>query len=91
MDHLKDSNSLDMANKGRESAWQTGLGKQIGCEEKRKAAVHAELERVNHLPSNSSYATHRLRVLNKLLQLMSLQRTRTQDEELELLFAGLSL
>ncbi|CAA6658420.1 unnamed protein product [Spirodela intermedia] len=32
-----------------------------------------------------------MKVLNKLLHLMSIKRTTTQDEELELLFAGLSL
>ncbi|GAV85362.1 hypothetical protein CFOL_v3_28800, partial [Cephalotus follicularis] len=67
-----------------------GRWKQMGCEEK-KAAVHEEMNRMNKLPSNSSYATHRLRVLNKILQLMSIQRTASQDEELELLFSGLSL
>ncbi|KAK9085134.1 hypothetical protein Sjap_025545 [Stephania japonica] len=49
------------------------------------------MERVNKLPAQSSYATHRMRVLNKLLQLLSIQRTQSQDEELELLFAGLSI
>ncbi|KAK9268628.1 hypothetical protein L1049_000385 [Liquidambar formosana] len=62
----------------------------MGHEEK-KAAVQEEMGRMNQLPAHSSYATHRLRVLNKLLQLMSIQRTASQDEELELLFAGLSL
>ncbi|KAF8413966.1 hypothetical protein HHK36_001963 [Tetracentron sinense] len=62
----------------------------MGCEEKR-AAVNADMKRVNQLPANSNYAMHRLRVLNKVLQLMSIQRTLSQDEELELLFAGLSL
>ncbi|XP_038898294.1 uncharacterized protein LOC120085994 [Benincasa hispida] len=54
-------------------------------------AVHEEMKRVQRLPSNSTYATHRLRVLNKILQLLSIQRTVSQEEELELLFAGLSL
>ncbi|KAF5175683.1 hypothetical protein FRX31_034734 [Thalictrum thalictroides] len=60
----------------------------------KKAAVCAEMERLNQLPANAgkgNYATQRMRVLNKILQLMSIQRTKTQDEELELLFAGLSL
>ncbi|CAL5402947.1 unnamed protein product [Camellia sinensis] len=61
----------------------------MGCEEK-KAAVHEEMKRINKLPANSTYATHRLRVLNKILQLLSIQRT-TSQEELELLFAGLSI
>lgn len=54
-------------------------------------AVHEEMKRVQRLPSNSTYATHRLKVLNKILQLLSIQRTVSQEEELELLFAGLSL
>ncbi|KAF5796538.1 hypothetical protein HanRHA438_Chr08g0364851 [Helianthus annuus] len=65
-------------------------GKQLGNEEK-KAAVHEEIKKVNQLPAHSSYATHRMRVLNKILQLLSVQRTVSQDEELELLFAGLSI
>ncbi|CAI0439074.1 unnamed protein product [Linum tenue] len=65
--------------------WQT-----MGNEEK-KAVVHEEVKRMYKLPANSSYATHRLRVLNKILQLLSAQRTISQDEELELLFAGLRL
>ncbi|KAK9089420.1 hypothetical protein Scep_028502 [Stephania cephalantha] len=44
----------------------------LSCPDK-KAAVHAEMERVNKLPAHSSYATHRIRVLNKLLQLLSIQ------------------
>ncbi|KAL3612488.1 hypothetical protein D5086_003508 [Populus alba] len=64
--------------------------KQMGKEEK-TAAVHEEMKRINQLPATSTYATHRLRVLNKILQLMSIKRTVSQDEELELLFAGLHL
>ncbi|KAK9674435.1 hypothetical protein RND81_12G232200 [Saponaria officinalis] len=64
--------------------------KQIS-EDKKKVALQEEMNRMNKLPVNSSYATHRLRVLNKILQLMSIQRSASQDEELELLFAGLSL
>ncbi|XP_072988229.1 uncharacterized protein [Typha latifolia] len=45
----------------------------------KKAAVHAEIARVNQLPSNSSYAVHRMRM------------SASQEEELELLFASLSL
>ncbi|KAK1435677.1 hypothetical protein QVD17_01443 [Tagetes erecta] len=68
----------------------TNGAKQIGNEEK-KAAVHEEIKKVNQLPARSTYATHRMRVLNKILQLLSVQRTVSQDEELELLFAGLSI
>ncbi|KAL0001106.1 hypothetical protein SO802_014887 [Lithocarpus litseifolius] len=46
--------------------------KQVGYEEK-TAAVHDEMKRMNRLPANSTYATHRLRVLNKIQQLMSIQ------------------
>ncbi|XP_065862178.1 uncharacterized protein [Euphorbia lathyris] len=64
--------------------------KQMGNEEK-AAAVHDEMQRMNKLPPNSSYVTHRLRVLNKILQLLSIKRTVSQEEELELLFAGLHM
>ncbi|XP_022139403.1 uncharacterized protein LOC111010342 [Momordica charantia] len=64
--------------------------KQMGHEET-TVTVHQEMKRVQQLPSNSAYATHRFRVLNKILQLLSIQRTASQEEELELLFAGLSL
>ncbi|KAD5507654.1 hypothetical protein E3N88_15357 [Mikania micrantha] len=47
-------------------------GKQIGHEEK-MAAVHEEIKKVNQLPAHSTYATHRMRVLNKILQLLSVQ------------------
>ncbi|CAL1387545.1 unnamed protein product [Linum trigynum] len=53
--------------------------------EGKNAVVHEEVKSMNKLPANSSYATHRLRVLNKILQLLSAQRT-ISDEELELLF-----
>ncbi|XP_027909381.1 uncharacterized protein LOC114168679 [Vigna unguiculata] len=63
---------------------------QMWCE-KKQAAVHEEIKRMNQLPANSTYGMHRLKVLNKILQLMSVQRTVSQEQELELLFAGLSL
>uniref|UniRef100_A0A0R0JRT2 Uncharacterized protein n=1 Tax=Glycine max TaxID=3847 RepID=A0A0R0JRT2_SOYBN len=46
--------------------------KQVWCE-KKQAAVHEEMNRMNQLPANSAYATHRMKVLNKILQLMSVQ------------------
>ncbi|KAL0353722.1 UNVERIFIED_CONTAM: hypothetical protein Sangu_0953500 [Sesamum angustifolium] len=46
--------------------------KQMGHEEK-AAAVHEEIKRMHRLPPNSSYASHRLRVLNKIQHLLSLQ------------------
>ncbi|CAN0896184.1 hypothetical protein LINGRAHAP2_LOCUS18323 [Linum grandiflorum] len=64
--------------------------KQMGGEEK-KGVIQEEMKRMNKLPANSNYAAHRLRVLNKILQLLSVPRTISQDEELELLFAGLRL
>ncbi|KAL9444190.1 hypothetical protein AB3S75_017383 [Citrus x aurantiifolia] len=66
------------------------IWQKMGNEEK-KAAVQEEVKRMNKLPANSAYASHRLRVLNKILQLMSQPRTSSQEKELELLFAGLSL
>ncbi|KAL5210304.1 hypothetical protein ABZP36_005927 [Zizania latifolia] len=63
-------------------------GSQQGDKEK---AVNAEIERVNMLPANSSYAIHRMKVLNKLRHLISIKRTTSEDEELELLFASLSI
>nr|XP_009796327.1 PREDICTED: uncharacterized protein LOC104242911 [Nicotiana sylvestris] len=64
--------------------------KHMGSVEKTEA-VHEEMKRMSRLPPSSAYATHRMRVLNKILQLLSIQRTTSQDEELELLFSGLSL
>lgn len=46
--------------------------KQMG-HEGATVAVHEEMKRVQRLPSNSTYATHRLKVLNKILQLLSIQ------------------
>ncbi|RLN16863.1 uncharacterized protein C2845_PM02G08430 [Panicum miliaceum] len=57
----------------------------------REAAVDSEIARVNKLPAHSSYAIHRMKVLNKLRHLLSIKRTTSQDEELELLFASLSI
>ncbi|KAL6599576.1 hypothetical protein ACP70R_045713 [Stipagrostis hirtigluma subsp. patula] len=57
----------------------------------REAAIDAEMARLNKLPAHSSYATHRMKVLNKLRHLLSIKRTTSQDEELELLFASLSI
>lgn len=62
----------------------------VWCKQK-QAEVHEEVKRMSQLPTQSNYVTHRLRVLNKILQLMSIQRDASQDRELELLFAGLSL
>lgn len=88
-DHLKGSNTLDqMMESGPID--QPKPQQQMWCE-KKQAAVHEEIKRMNQLPANSTYGMHRLKVLNKILQLMSVQRTVSQEQELELLFAGLSL
>ncbi|XAR50791.1 hypothetical protein NMG60_11005227 [Bertholletia excelsa] len=62
----------------------------MGSKEK-KGAVREEIKRMNQLPTNNTYVTHRMQVLNKILQLMSSHRTTLQDEELKLLVAGLSI
>uniref|UniRef100_A0A0E0KFU6 Uncharacterized protein n=1 Tax=Oryza punctata TaxID=4537 RepID=A0A0E0KFU6_ORYPU len=76
------------AGGGTPTSASTARGPQHGD---RENAVSAEIERVNKLPANSSYAIHRLKVLNKLRHLLSIKRTTSQDEELELLFASLSI
>ncbi|CAN7048547.1 unnamed protein product [Brassica oleracea var. botrytis] len=63
---------------------------QMGCEEK-SSVIQEEIKRVSKLPSNSVYAVHRLKVLNKINELLSVQRTLSQEKELELLFTQLSL
>ncbi|XP_074557810.1 uncharacterized protein LOC141813727 [Curcuma longa] len=90
MEHLRTSNNPDHGKNGLGNTGGTTIGNVAGLEEK-KAAVQAEISRVNRLPSNSSYAVHRMRVLKKLLHLFSVQRSVSQDEELELLFASLSI
>ncbi|CAN6324676.1 unnamed protein product [Urochloa humidicola] len=39
----------------------------------KEAAVDAEIARVNKLPAHSSYAMHRMKVLNKLRHLLSIK------------------
>ncbi|CAJ2670282.1 uncharacterized protein LOC123888054 isoform X1 [Trifolium pratense] len=72
------------------TTYQAEPQKPAWCERK-QAVVQEELRRMNQLPAKSTYVAHRLKVLNKILQLMSVQRTESQEKELELLFAGLSL
>ncbi|PKA52643.1 hypothetical protein AXF42_Ash001624 [Apostasia shenzhenica] len=55
---------------GKESE---GTRRWSRMDREKRAAVRAELEKVNRLPPNSSYAVHRLRVLNKIVNLMSIQ------------------
>ncbi|XP_061367207.1 uncharacterized protein LOC133310311 [Gastrolobium bilobum] len=89
LDHLKGSNTDDqMMEIG--TVDQPEPQKQIWSE-KKQAAVHEEIKRMNQLPANSTYVIHRLKVLHTIMQLMSIQRTVSQEEELDLLFAGLSL
>lgn len=89
LDHIKGSNTPDEMESGAigQPKQQTWFEKKQGVE----CAVHEEIRRMSRLPANSSYVAHRLLVLNKILQLMSIQRTVSQEKELELLFAGLSL
>lgn len=63
---------FDMAMEDRASA-QPAYGRQPIEPEAKRAAVHEEMKRMTKLPVTSSYASHRLRVLNKILQLLSLQ------------------
>lgn len=69
--HLNGSDALGLTKVGQ-SHPSTNRWRQVGCEEK-KTAVQAEMERMSKLPANSNYATHRMRVLNKILHLMSTQ------------------
>ena len=71
MDHTKGSSVLDQPIGGMGNYQGTGKLSQMDSENK-KAAVHAEMARVNKLPSNSSYAIHRMKVLNKILHLLSI-------------------
>lgn len=63
---------FDMAMEDRASA-QPAYGRQPIEPEAKRAAVHEEMKRMTKLPVTSSYASHRLRVLNKILQLLSIQ------------------
>ena len=44
----------------------------MGYEEK-SSVIQEEIKRVSKLPSNSVYAVHRLKVLNKINELLSVQ------------------
>ena len=70
--HFESQNTTTMIECGGEAVDSQKQWKQMKDDE-RKGAVQEEMKRMNQLPTNSSYATHRLRVLNKILQLMSLQ------------------
>ncbi|KNA16896.1 hypothetical protein SOVF_085100 [Spinacia oleracea] len=93
LDHqtdFKDQKSPAMLGSGGATADSRNQWKQMG-EDKRKIAVQEEMQRMHQLPANSSYAIHRRRVLNKIFQLMTIQRSVSEDEELELLFSGLAI
>lgn len=96
MESMDTSEPFNVRNAhARQQQHITGSQNEDGCKkmgnEGKMTAVHEEMNRMNKLPQNSSYVTHRLRVLNKIKELLSIKRTISQDEELELLFAGLSL
>ncbi|KAG0619273.1 hypothetical protein M758_4G128000 [Ceratodon purpureus] len=62
-----------------------------GIDDAQKTAlVQAEVQRMKCLPPSSAYAIHRLKVLNKMLQLLSKVRSNTEAEELEALFAKMA-
>ncbi|KAL6955571.1 hypothetical protein U1Q18_046693 [Sarracenia purpurea var. burkii] len=89
-EHFKGSNAQIRPKDCITTPWVNDAWKKMGCNEK-KASIHKEMKRLSKLPSNSTYAINRLRILNKMLQFLSIQRTTTQEEELDLLFARLSL
>ena len=70
LDHKKGGNTLDQMEV--EAIGQPEQQKATWCE-KKQTAVHEEIRRMSQLPANSTYVAHRLRVLNKILQLMSVQ------------------
>ncbi|KAH8975815.1 hypothetical protein BDL97_01G179000 [Sphagnum fallax] len=68
-----------------------GRGGGTTVEDKRKTGiVQAEVDRMKQLSSTSGYATQRLRVLDKMLELLSKVRTQSETDELEILFANMS-
>lgn len=68
-----------------------GGGGGTTVEDKRKTGiVQAEVDRMKQLSSTSGYATQRLRVLDKMLELLSKVRTQSETDELEILFANMS-
>ncbi|KAK6774705.1 hypothetical protein RDI58_029944 [Solanum bulbocastanum] len=85
------STALNPPKDGLPSTQSSNDALKLMGSEGKMGAVHEEMKRVSRLPPSSAYATHRMRVLNKILQLLSIQRTTSQDEELKLLFSGLSL
>ena len=76
LNSLQGSSSLDVAMEDRTSS-QLKCGRQPIVTEAKRAAVQEELNRMSKLPANSTYVSHRMRVLNKILHLLSLQVHRT--------------
>ncbi|CAI5948937.1 unnamed protein product [Closterium sp. NIES-65] len=63
-------------------------------DELKRERLNAELQRLQRLPPTSIYASHRIRVARRALELLaasSSQRSTDQERELEALFASLSL
>lgn len=72
LNQFADKTPQNQAMENRGSNQTVNTWKPLGFDEK-QAAVHKEMKRMNQLPANSTYATHRLKVLNKVLQLMTIQ------------------
>ncbi|PHT86624.1 hypothetical protein T459_08730 [Capsicum annuum] len=76
MDHFYQVNHTSALNHPKDGLPSTQSSndalRQMGSEGKTRA-VHEEMKRVSRLPPSSAYATHRMRVLNKILQLLSIQ------------------
>lgn len=72
-EQFEGGNSLNRPKEGI-SSFHAGRDayKKVGADEK-KTAVHEEMTRLSRLPQNSVYVSHRTRVLNKILQLLSIQ------------------
>lgn len=72
-DHLNGSNNtFDLMMEDGATYSQAEPQKPVWCERK-QAVVQEEIRRMNQLPAKSTYVAHRLKVLNKILQLMSVQ------------------
>lgn len=72
IDPSKGMSTLDATMEDSCGARPKAPWKKMGPVEK-EASVHEEMKRMQKLPANSTYVTHRLRVLNKILQLLSIQ------------------
>lgn len=72
------------------SVWRESL---TATNEERLKQVEEQIESTLRLPTTSSYAQHRLRILNKAKQMLTAQSTLNEGEQLELeqLLAQLSI